>query len=267
MKQWIFMLAIGATFTLASCKDEADLVNPTTEVATETTEIVDASMDSGIAAPPINPDSLPVAARTYITTHYPTWLITKAEKETRNSVVTYEAYITKDSSRKVLVFDVNGAFLGEEIRGARGHHGGRHNGGISLDSLPQAIKTYIATNYVGDTIKRAQRHIKAGVTTYAVMIDNGTRVKVLIFSATGTFIREVSFAPRGRGNHGQISVDSLPQSIPMYITANYAGYTITTASKKRERQSNSFTYEVIITSGSNRKKLIFDATGAFIREG
>ena len=39
------------------------------------------------------------------------------------------------------------------------------------------------------------------------------------------------------------------------------------AEKEKERSTNAIIYEVKIENGSTRKKLIFDATGAFLRVG
>ena len=273
MKNLFFLLlTVVSVMTAAiSCKNSADGVTPNTTAGTA----IGNSLTGSGAGDPVSVDSIPAAARTYLTTKYPGWTIKKAEVEKRNGITTYEVKIQKGTSVKEVVFDAVGAFLGEELQGAHGHHGGRRNHAISLDSLPTAIKTYIASNYAGDTIKRAEKRTINGVVNYAVLVDNGTRVKVLVFSATGTFIREATFNGgrhrHGNGNHNgnddNISIDSLPQSIPLYITANYPGYTIKEAEKEKERSTNAIIYEVKIENGSTRKKLIFDATGAFLRVG
>lgn len=272
MKNLFFLLLIGAsavTLTV-SCNKAADAVTPTTTTAGI---IVGNSLVGTGAGDPISVDSIPTAARIYLNTKYPGWIVTKAEVERRNGMVTYEVKIQNGTLVKEVVFDGVGAFLGEELQGANGHHGGRRNNAISLDSLPAVVKTYIATKYVGDTIKRAEKRTVNGVINYAVLVDNGTRVKVLIFDSTGTFLREAVFNGGGhRDGHGnnhenddKISVDSLPQSIPLYITANYAGYTIKDAEKEKDRTTNAIMYEVEIVNGTMRKKLIFDANGTFLR--
>lgn len=273
MKNLFFLLltVVSVMTTAISCKNSADGVTPDTTAGTA----IGNSLTGSGAGNPVSVDSIPAAARTYLTTKYAGWTIKKAEVEKRNGVTTYEVKIQNGTSVKEVVFDAAGAFLGEELQGANGHHGGRRNNAISLDSLPTAIKTYIAANYAGDTIKRAEKRTVNGVINYAVLVDNGSRVKVLIFSATGTFIREATFnGGRHRHGHGdhhdnddKISIDSLPQSIPLYITANYAGYTIKQAEREKDRTTNAIIYEVAIENGSMRKKLIFDATGAFLRVG
>ena len=233
------------------------------------------------ASPPLSPrlvmprpSALPTTAKSYLSTIFSGYSITSATTALVNGATVYEATVVKGTDEQTVVFNGAGAYMGLEIRGAHGHHCGGLNGGFSIDSLSSTIKTYIATNYPGDTIKRAERRTRDSVTTYAVLIDNGTRVKVLIFSATGVFLRESTFVGGGhrggghgggRGHDDQISIDSLPQSIPLYITATYVGYTIQRAEKERNRSTGVITYEVAITSGTTRKILIFDATGAFLR--
>ena len=258
MKNLFFLLlTVVSVMTAAiSCKNSADGVTPDTTAGTA----IGNSLTGSGAGDPVSVDSIPAAARTYLTTKYPGWTIKKAEVEKRNGITTYEVKIQKGTAVKEVVFD---------------HHGGRRNNAISLDSLPTTIKTYIASNYAGDTIKRAEKRTINGVVNYAVLVDNGSRVKVLIFSATGAFIREATFnGGRHRHGHGdhhdnddKISIDSLPQSIPLYITANYAGYNIKKAEREKDRTTNAIIYEVVIENGSTRKKLIFDATGAFLRVG
>ena len=267
-----FALIVGVgVATLASCNKDA--------ITSTDSTAVDSSLSGALSGTSITSSALPTTAKTYLSTKFSGYSITSATTALVNGATVYEATVVKGTDEQTVVFNGAGAYMGLEIRGAHGHHCGGLNGGFSIDSLSSTIKTYIASHYPGDTIKRAERRTRDSVTTYAVLIDNGTRVKVLIFSATGVFLRESTYVGgghRGGGGHGggqggghgqddQISIDSLPQSIPLYITATYAGYTIERAEKERNRSTGVITYEVAIMSGTTRKVLIFDATGAFLR--
>lgn len=271
MKHFLYFALFSASvLTIAiSCNKAADGVTPAT---TTTGTVVASSLVSSVVLSPIPVSSVPATATAYIAANYGGWTVVSAENETHAGVTTYELRIQNGTAFKEVVFDGNGAFLGEELQGARGYHGGRNNNSIPIDSLPTTVTTYITANYAGDTIKRAEKLTIKGSTYYAVLVDNGTQVQALIFDGSGTFLRVATFAGgrQRRGcdgpfNSAMISVDSLPQSIPLYVTTNYAGYTIAVAEKEKDRLTGAYFYEVGILNGTSRMILIFDATGTFVR--
>lgn len=63
---------------------------------------------------------------------------------------------------------------------------------VDAASLPASITTYISTNYAGATIKEA---LKGPEGNYAVAITVNGVVKLLLFKADGTFVKEVAGRP------------------------------------------------------------------------
>ncbi|MFD2934609.1 PepSY-like domain-containing protein [Spirosoma flavum] len=58
---------------------------------------------------------------------------------------------------------------------------------VNVTSLPAAITTYISTNYAGATVKEALKDAKGD---YVVAITVNSVVKLLLFKADGTFVKE-----------------------------------------------------------------------------
>ncbi len=138
---------------------------------------------------------------------------------------------------------------------------------VEVSALSATITNYIAANYAGSTVTEAA---KASNGTFVVMIIVSTSRKVLQFNADGTFKMELSFKDgKGFGSHGgpggrnttPISVTALPAAVTTYITANYAGATITGAV-----QGPNGGYLVLISVNSTPKALEFDANGTFSKE-
>lgn len=141
---------------------------------------------------------------------------------------------------------------------------------VDASALPAATTSYITANYAGATIKEAA---KASNGTYVVFIVTGTTPTVLQFNADGTFKMELTFQDHaGYGPHGgpgghdghmatPISVSALPATVTGYLTANYAGATITGAV-----QGPNGGYLVLISVGGTPKALEFNADGSFNKE-
>lgn len=145
---------------------------------------------------------------------------------------------------------------------------------ITIDSLPQITKTYMSTNYPGFNIIKLFKQVRNDTTRFIVVVSKDTTTKVLVFDKTGKFqsVHNVVNGHPGNG-HGRpvggfqdenVSVDALLPAIKTYISANYAGYTATKAEK--ESHNGVIEYEVEITKGTTKKKLVFDAAGKFLRE-
>ena len=142
-------------------------------------------------------DSLPAISKTYITTNYAGFNVVKVFKFTRNDTARYFVVVSKDTTTKVLVFDKTGKF--QSVHNVvNGHRGPNHRGpvggfsstDISVDLLLPAIKTYIAANYVGYTIKKAEKESHRGISVYEVEIEKGSTKKKLLFDANGKFLLE-----------------------------------------------------------------------------
>ena len=65
---------------------------------------------------------------------------------------------------------------------------------VDASSLPAAITTYITTNYAGATVKEALKDDKGN---YLVAIVQNSTLKLLLFKADGTFVKESDVSKRG----------------------------------------------------------------------
>ncbi|ADB36297.1 PepSY-like domain-containing protein [Spirosoma linguale] len=167
---------------------------------------------------------------------------------------------------------------------------------VDIATLPAAITTYITTTYAGATVKEA---FKDNQGNYVVAITVSNSVKLLLFNATGTFVKAVdgkrghapgdsAHHPPGdslRHMHGDsthhapgdtlhhprpgkgtslttVAVSSLPAAITSYINTNYAGATI----NKAAQESTTSNYIVYITTADNKRVvLVFGSDGTFKR--
>ena len=140
------------------------------------------------------------------------------------------------------------------------HHKHGHKGTlteVAVADLSAKITTYIATKYVGSSIKHAAKTDSGYFAVHVVLADSTH--KGLLFDASGNFLRERS----GKGNSGtKIDLATLPAAITTYITANYAGSTL-----KDARKSSEGKYAVLVTKADGTKVLLgFDAAGVFLNE-
>ena len=141
---------------------------------------------------------------------------------------------------------------------------------IDAAALPATVKSYISASYAGATISYAAKD-DAG--NFLVAITQNSERKALLFNADGTFNRELSLRGGGKGpgdkghGHGdrdslnKVAVANLPAAIKSYITTNFASSTITAAALDATRG-----YLVMITDGTNRRTLLFNADGTFTQE-
>ena len=144
---------------------------------------------------------------------------------------------------------------------------------VEVSALSATITSYITANYSGAVIKEAAKDSNGN---FDVMIETGTTRRVLQFNADGTFKMELTFKDgKGFGSNGgpgghdgpgghnatPVSVTALPAAVTGYITANYAGATITGAI-----QGPNGGFLVLISVSSAPKALEFTAAGAFVKE-
>jgi hypothetical protein len=120
---------------------------------------------------------------------------------------------------------------------------------INAAALPQAILTYISTNYPDNTIHEAEIEDNG---QYEIELNNGIE---LIFDPQGNFL---GIDDDGDDDFGDedIAPGDLPEKIRNFITTHFTGATI----EEAERESNG-NYEVEL---SNDIELIFDADGNFL---
>ncbi|MEZ0486754.1 PepSY-like domain-containing protein [Fibrella aquatica] len=122
---------------------------------------------------------LPAAITSYITANYAGATINVATKDaTRGFIV----MITLNDQRKALLFNIDGTFAQEIVRGLKGNYSV-----VATTALPAAITTYITTNYAGSTIKVAGKNT-TGQFKVIIQQSNG-QIAELSFAADGTFVQ------------------------------------------------------------------------------
>jgi hypothetical protein len=132
---------------------------------------------------------------------------------------------------------------------------------ISVDSLSDIIKTYVATNYPNSTIKDAFLG-KNGETIIIVTKEDGKLVGVL-FDAKGAFVKEVKNEKNNGNGKGkdltEVDVKKLSTAITTYISSNYAG--ATTLKAVTDAKGNF--YVLVKKADGTLVGLEFDASGVF----
>ncbi len=132
---------------------------------------------------------------------------------------------------------------------------------IDIATLPAAIKTHIASNYVGYTISMAVKNDSTG--SFGVGIKKDSTHKLLSYDKNGVFLKELV---RGdKGNKGKFPPNSilaadLNKAVTDYITQNYKTATIHKAFK--DVNNNVI---VILKDGEIAKVLTFDVNNVFVK--
>ncbi|TDL99547.1 MAG: hypothetical protein C4K58_06535 [Flavobacteriaceae bacterium] len=137
------------------------------------------------------------------------------------------------------------------------HHRGHHNiTQIDIATLPEAITSYISTNYAGSTINLAGTDESGN---YLVKITKADATQTgLLFDASGNFVSERA---KKMHNHGtEIDSATLPEITKTYITTNYGTATI---HKAIQETDGSYRVILVLTDGSY-VGLSFDSTGNFV---
>ncbi|KAA6439976.1 hypothetical protein FEM33_09750 [Dyadobacter flavalbus] len=129
---------------------------------------------------------------------------------------------------------------------------------VATADLPAAVTSYITATYAGSEIKYAAKD-QSGKIIVALTLADGT-AKGLLFNADGTFQEELKQHAH-KASLTKIDVSALPAAITAYITANYAGSTVSAAATNADGA-----YFVAITADNVIKVLLFNADGTFSKE-
>ena len=170
---------------------------------------------------------------------------------------------------------------------------------VDVSTLPAAVTSYISATYVGATIKEAKKDAKGN---YVVVITVNSVVKLLLFNADGTFVKEADGKPRhapgdsthhmpgdsthhhhmpgdsthhapgdtthrpkpGRGGPGLGLTEVATSSLPATITSYIStNYAGATIDKAGQEKKTSDYVIVITTSASKHVVLLFGSDGTF----
>lgn len=148
----------------------------TSAAATSTCTHADSAKDSlyrqrrhHITITEIDINTLPAAINNYISANYVGAAVKKAGTDSLGNF--YIKIMNADSSYIGLLFDVNGNFVKELIRGHKGNRGTE----IAASNLPAAATAYITTNYAAATIHKA-------------ILENDGSYKIILVQADGTYL-------------------------------------------------------------------------------
>ena len=159
---------------------------------------------------------------------------------------------------------------------------------VSLASVPSTVSLYIDENYPDASVSTVYKLYNSD-TVYAVVLNTsellafngngrpfGDGIPGLLCDSTGGFLNDSTGhhghhggghhggGQHGGGHHGGVPVDSIPEAITAWVTANYSGYTIHHAWNDTLCQFGNV-YDVMIDSARrDHKKLIFSVEGNFL---
>lgn len=281
MKLQIKLLAILITSALAfvACNENTAL-SPTDSSTTSTARVATALLINNVYFATTG-DSIviPASAQSYIATNYPGYTITGGHKLNlrKDTTKVYEVDIVSSTDAKDVYFDANWNFVSDAIK-VKGDRNGKHGGkgdrshkdslstGIAIDptTIPASVTSFISTSYAGYTVIKGRNRTVNGVVSNELLISNSTDMKVLFFDANWVFISEILKSKGDDKGATSIDISTIPVSVSTYISTNYSGYTISSASSRTK--NGIVSYEINISNGTATKKIIFDANWTFVTE-
>lgn len=283
MKLQIKLLAILITSILAfvACNENTALSPSGNETIPTSTSRVSAALLINNVFFATTGDSIviPASAQAYIATNYPGYTITGGHKLNlrKDTTKVYEIDIVSSTDAKDIYFDANWNFVSDatKVKGDRnGKNGGKgdrsHRDSLSTGTaidpttIPASVTSFISTTYAGYTVIKGRNRTVNGVISNELLISNSTDMKVLFFDANWGFVSELLKSKGDEKGATTIDINTIPTNVSTYITTNYNGYSISSASSRSK--NGIVSYGIIITNGTNIKKIIFDANWAFVAE-
>jgi hypothetical protein len=252
----IEIIMLISLLALFSCKKETAVVSNATSSTT------------------MNVADLPAAVTIYISDNYPDATIYSALKISNGQA----SYIVTLSTEEQLAFDGRGNCLGDgqDFEGGGGHHPGddslHHGHGhpghgcpgnwINIDSLPDAIKKYISTNYPDWQTWHAQKDsvCPAGAVITVMIRKTGTHppeTLKLFFDLSNNYLMM-----------GQrIRFMDVPQAVKDYITTNFPNIHKCERSEKLTLPDNSLNFAVFLGERHERhQRIVLTDTGILVCE-
>lgn len=166
---------------------------------------------------------------------------------------TEQEYVVVLESGIVLIFDMDGNLLDEFTEDDYEEYEDEYEE-VDNDSLSQAIKDYLLTNYAGIAIDFAVFDTEDE--EYIVYLDNGV---IVIFDKDGNFLEEDEDDGDYEDDCDEVDLADLPSAVTDYITTNYAGEQIEEAWFDADEKQ----YYIEL---SNDLVLIFNEDGTFVGE-
>jgi uncharacterized membrane protein YkoI len=124
----------------------------------------------------IKKNDLPPAVLTAFTKSYPNAKIKEVGMEMEDSTTYYEIESKDGKTKRSLLFTADGTL--KEIEEA-----------MKTDDLPEAVKNAIQREYPKGKIKRAEKIIEEGVTSYELVVKSGKEKYEVALSAEGAITK------------------------------------------------------------------------------
>ena len=131
-------------------------------------------------------------------------------------------------------------------------------GKVSLEKLSNKAKDYVAENYKGYKIKKAEYDplCTGGDAIDVSITKHNSKTYSLIFLLDGTFIQQETDVPFSQA----------PPQITETLKVKYADYTYSKQIEKLQLADGSIQYLVDISKGTKSKEVILDTQGVVICE-
>lgn len=155
---------------------------------------------------------------------------------------------------------------------------GQHRDSVAASALPATIQAYLTANYSGYIFNKAfaVKDTTGAVKSYVVIINYNGKPVAALFSADGTFVKVLEQREKGdqdgdgwhRGGRfdnrdGQhrdtLALTSLSATITTYLSANFAGDTLTKAFTTREGSI------LVISKNNGLFATLFTGAGVFVK--
>ena len=230
--------------------------------------------DKGLKRDSIPFNSLPSSVQTYLSNTYTGFAPLKAfvVKDSTGVVKSYIAIIRLNDKPVALEFSADGSFKRvleqrekRDLNGIGWHWGGlfeERNGKckdtVALNDVPQNIRSYMNSNYPGDTLLKA---FKTREGAY-VLVSKNNGAFATLFNKNGGFEKRMAL-PAKDCELLNIAQSGLPSSILSFLSTSFPNYVF---NKADVLQSNGTTlgYLVLINANNTRYAVAFDANGKFV---
>lgn len=175
------VLGLALVLAVVACTQQSKPVDPQDDDATiiaSLARVGNPNNATAVTGKPCNEtivakETVPAVIFTYLSATYPAYVFVQAEKGTDHSGATYyEIQFTLDGKTRQLHFDAAGTLLqgpgnGPKPGGPKGDRNPPIRTVIATDKLPAPVTTYMATNFAGYSLVRAE--VVTDATTGAVL--------------------------------------------------------------------------------------------------
>ncbi|MBM3402055.1 MAG: hypothetical protein FJY21_07050 [Bacteroidetes bacterium] len=226
---------------------------------------------------PIEQSLLPSVITSYLSSNYAGNTFIKAYRINNQSTSALDSYVVMvqfNDKPVAIKFDAKGAFEkileireGRNMKGKGGWHtggcfdnrDGKQRDTLAISAIPNAIKTYMTSNYAADTIVHAFVNKDQSI----VIITKNVEFFANAFTSTNTFIKRTQL-PAGHAKAKSVAASVLPSGVNSYLSATYPNYVF---KKAFEMRANNILkgYLVLIDANLTKYALHFDANGQFVK--